>query len=398
MLVWVTGLPVPWHLADGPSPLARAYQIPTASLAPGEHEARFRVTDEFGLSSEASVQFRVTVPVRPTSDFDGDGVADVGDNCAATINGDQADRDRDGAGDACQQAPIGMLPAASGRPLPDADADGVWDGADNCVTVPNPDQLDADRDQAGDACDDDVDGDGVLEQHDNCPTVPNPTQRDANGNQVGEACETLERLPLEERVQAHVVPRSRIVTDQHAPGWAASLLAAVVTLAAILTVALWRQWRVLAVILFSRLTRSDVVEKPERAKLLALVQASPGLHLLELARRSGLGRSAARHDLAVLERNGLVRGVASAHYRSYYPAGPDAGPISARRPLVRSEVARRALDLIGGRPGLTIRDVAMGIGSSYGQAAYQVRKLRDAGLVDLRLDGTALRAFARQAR
>lgn len=40
----------------------------------------------------------------PRADEDADGVADSDDNCPATYNPDQADRDHDGTGDACQHA------------------------------------------------------------------------------------------------------------------------------------------------------------------------------------------------------------------------------------------------------------------------------------------------------
>jgi hypothetical protein len=57
-------------------------------------------------------------------DSDGDGIADVADNCRSTYNRDQADRDGDGVGDAC----------------------------DNCPQLANRGQEDGDRDGQGDAC------------------------------------------------------------------------------------------------------------------------------------------------------------------------------------------------------------------------------------------------------
>lgn len=84
---------------------------------------------------------------RPTApaDADADGVADSTDNCVSTPNPDQADSDSDGIGDACE-APT---------PEPDRDYDGVPDSSDNCMWTSNSDQSDLDGDGVGDACDPD---------------------------------------------------------------------------------------------------------------------------------------------------------------------------------------------------------------------------------------------------
>jgi len=71
----------------------------------------------------------------------------------------------------------------------DADSDGVWDGADNCPTVANPDQRDCDSDGTGDACEIDVDSDDVPDDCDNCPSVPNPDQSDCDHDGLGDACD-----------------------------------------------------------------------------------------------------------------------------------------------------------------------------------------------------------------
>lgn len=55
--------------------------------------------------------------------------------------------------------------------LSDADGDGVADINDNCSLVPNVGQLNSDSDSAGDACDDNDDNDALLDVSDNCPTV-----------------------------------------------------------------------------------------------------------------------------------------------------------------------------------------------------------------------------------
>ncbi len=59
-----------------------------------------------------------------------------------------------------------------GATATDTDGDGIANGCDNCLSVPNADQKNFDGDSAGDACDGDVDGDGVANGGDQCAFTP----------------------------------------------------------------------------------------------------------------------------------------------------------------------------------------------------------------------------------
>lgn len=92
--------------------------------------------------------------------------------------------------------------------VPDGDGDILPDTIDNCPNISNPNQLNADGDAFGDACDwcpldpdNDFDNDGVCvgpnnpdfadkrSGFDNCPRVGNQSQVDSDGDGLGDACD-----------------------------------------------------------------------------------------------------------------------------------------------------------------------------------------------------------------
>ncbi|WP_444995301.1 fibronectin type III domain-containing protein [Aliikangiella sp. IMCC44359] len=148
--------------------------------------------DAFNIESKMTqseiVSFMTT---HPDNDFDRDGIINDIDNCPLIPNPDQLDSDNDNVGDACDNFNDDITDN-------DFDKDGVLNDVDNCPVTPNADQLDTDGDGIGDACDapvgsdNDYDDDNVLDDVDNCPAIPNTDQLDSDGDGIGDACDIPE--------------------------------------------------------------------------------------------------------------------------------------------------------------------------------------------------------------
>ncbi|HEV8361384.1 MAG TPA: thrombospondin type 3 repeat-containing protein, partial [Candidatus Thermoplasmatota archaeon] len=183
------------------------------------------VMDDDGATATYCKVVHVSPEQLPDTDLDG--IWDDADNCPSVDNHDQADKDNDGIGNACDEdyVPDGTEDAVPGahtvHSAVDTDHDGLDDAADNCRIVSNHDQADLDGDEQGDACDADVDGDGVPEMSsdpdailDNCPITNNADQSDADGDLVGDACDdSPSLLGVGDKVEQADAARGDVAND-----------------------------------------------------------------------------------------------------------------------------------------------------------------------------------------
>lgn len=90
-----------------------------------------------------------------TVDNDGDSVTNEIDNCPTICNSSQFDADGDGTGDVCDSEPgCGGCGQPTCEVSCDLDSDGFINSEDNCPENCNTQQTDADGDSTGDVCDD----------------------------------------------------------------------------------------------------------------------------------------------------------------------------------------------------------------------------------------------------
>jgi hypothetical protein len=140
-------------------------------------------TDNDGLLDGAEVGTHNTLATQ--SDTDRDGLTDAQEINNYNTNPRLRDSDNDGTADAEEIAGSTDPNNPASFPILDPDGDGVGHTTDNCLTIPNPDQLNSDTDAFGDACDTDDDNDGVLDANDNAPKIPNANQADGDFDGIG---------------------------------------------------------------------------------------------------------------------------------------------------------------------------------------------------------------------
>lgn len=134
---------------------------------------------------------------------------------------------------------------------------------------------------------------------------------------------------------------------------------------------------------FSRIDEDELLQHPQRRRIVDLVAAQPGIHFQELGRQLALGRGALEHHLRKLEAGNLLVRRRALGYVCFFPRmGTDRRDMAAS-PALKSAGSRAVFDAVAQRPGQSFRAIAAHAGLATSTAEHHLRRLAEAGLVEI---------------
>lgn len=148
--------------------------------------------------------------------------------------------------------------------------------------------------------------------------------------------------------------------------------------------------------LFSRVTKSTALDQPGRAQVADVVTANPGIHLQEIARRTGMSPSTTAYHLRKLVDVGLVAEQTGAGFVCYFPKGAVDRRVMAAAPVLKSNGARQVLSAIAAQPGSSAAHIADSLGYTRQTVSYHLARLKGAQLVEVAHQGHELRLSVTQ--
>ena len=146
----------------------------------------------------------------------------------------------------------------------------------------------------------------------------------------------------------------------------------------------------LAPLLYHRL-RGKALLSGQRAELLALLAAKPGLTAADAARALGVDPSTAIYHLRILAREHLV----TLEGRHYFAAGTTASREERAQHVARRSAAE-VLDAVRASPGVNKSAIAKQLAIARGSVAHHLARLEKAGLVRAEKEGRSLRIFPKE--
>jgi len=144
--------------------------------------------------------------------------------------------------------------------------------------------------------------------------------------------------------------------------------------------------------LYSRLTKEKLGENRHRRALADIISNGPGVETADLIKRIGLDGGTAEYHLQVLEREGVVKSLHVGRTRTWYSAGTPA-PTPAQQAL-RDPTRALILDIVTREPGITMTRLARMTGKSKAATHAHIHTLLGARVLEARREGIRRRLRA----
>jgi predicted transcriptional regulator len=174
--------------------------------------------------------------------------------------------------------------------------------------------------------------------------------------------------------------------DEHEPFWNPTDSA--------LVLSPWMLVKLWCFLGFRRVLRKNVLESEERLSLYKTIMTNPGVDLSKLTDMIGLNKETARYHLKMLAAHGKISGLIKQGIARYFPSHE---MISEFEKTVIHYLwigtTKRILLLLIETPGLTRQAIARELGVAGPSVTWQMQRLADDGLIEMRAEGRYVRYF-----
>lgn len=133
--------------------------------------------------------------------------------------------------------------------------------------------------------------------------------------------------------------------------------------------------------LYSRIQPDELLDHPKRQRIYELVDATPGIHLSQMARELDVPWGTLVHHLRKLEKGDLITSEDKSGKRCFFLPGQVTGAQRDILPALENETARRIAEFYADNPGASQNEAANALDHSPALISWHLSKLEEAGVV-----------------
>ena len=131
--------------------------------------------------------------------------------------------------------------------------------------------------------------------------------------------------------------------------------------------------RLLVLPLYSTISRDRLLENANRKQIFQLITTNQGITFTDLKEELGIMNGALAYHLQTLERRQYIKSVRDGKYRRFYPRGAQVSHLSS--------IEEKILDAVRTKPSISQQEIAGMIDSTPQSVNYNIRKLKDRGIL-----------------